>query len=142
MQEYLAFAARNWPLVTAFGIVLVLIVIDEARRHVRSASELEPPAAVALINRGAVVVDCRKAEQHAEGHITGSRHIPLEELGERVKELKRRKAKPVIAVTANNRETGMAISTLRHAGFEQVFVIKGGLAAWIKQHLPLEKGKP
>ncbi|MGH8127292.1 MAG: rhodanese-like domain-containing protein [Gammaproteobacteria bacterium] len=139
MHEYFSFAGHNWPLVVAFAVVLVMIVADELHRRVRGTSELEPTAAVALINRGALVVDCRKAEEHAAGHITGSRHIPLAELAERSSELKRKKAKPVLAVTANAREAGQAVNTLRRAGFEAVFVIKGGLAAWVKQHLPLEK---
>ncbi|MGA7966972.1 MAG: rhodanese-like domain-containing protein [Gammaproteobacteria bacterium] len=139
MHEYLQFAAHNWPLVTALAIVGVLIVADELHRRVRGASELEPTAAVALINRGALVVDCRKAEEHAAGHITGSRHIPLAELEQHSSELKRKKAKPILAVAANAREASQAINTLRRAGFEAVFVIKGGLAAWVKQHLPLEK---
>lgn len=139
MHEYLDFAARNWPLVTALAIVTVLIVADELHRRVRSASELDPAQAVSLINRGALVVDCRKFEDHAAGHITGSRHIPLSELGARSAELKRKKNKPILAVAANDREAGQALNTLRRAGFETVFVIKGGLAAWVKQHLPLEK---
>ncbi len=139
MQKYLTFATHNWPLVVALAIAVVLIVADELHRRVRGAAELEPTAAVALINRGAVVVDCRKAEEHAAGHITGSRHIPLAELAQRSTELKRKKAKPILAVGANVRDASQAVNTLRRAGFEMVFVIKGGLAAWTKQHLPLEK---
>lgn len=139
MHEYLQFAAHNWPLVTALAIVVVLIVADELHRRVRAALEIEPTAAVALINRGALVVDCRKAEEHAAGHITGSRHIPLAELGQRSGELKRKKAKPVLAIGANAREATQAATVLRRAGIETVFTLKGGLAAWTKQHLPLEK---
>jgi len=85
------------------------------------------------------VIDCRKSEDHAAGHITGSRHIPLGELAQRSAELKRKKNKPILAVTGNPRESTQAVNTLRKAGFESVFVIKGGIAAWVKQHLPLEK---
>lgn len=139
MHEYFAFAARNWPLVTALAIVAVIIVADELKRRVRGTSELEPSTAVSLINRGAIVIDCRKVEEHAAGHITGSRHIPLENLAQRAADLKHKKDKPILAVTGNARDSTRAVSTLRRAGFESVFVIKGGIPAWIKQHLPLEK---
>lgn len=139
MHDYFAFAAHNWPLVAALAIVAVLIVADELHRRVRGASELEPSMAVSLINRGATVIDCRKAQDHAAGHITGSRHIPLEELAQRTTELKRKKNKAILAVTSTPRESTQAVNTLRRAGFETVFVIKGGIAAWVKQHLPLEK---
>lgn len=139
MHDYFAFAAHNWPLVVALAIVGVLIMADELHRRVRGAAELEPSMAVSLINRGATVIDCRKSEDHAAGHITGSRHIPLAELAQRSPELKRKKNKPILAVTGNPRESTQAVNTLRKAGFESVFVIKGGIAAWVKQHLPLEK---
>lgn len=139
MHEYLHFAARNWPLVVALGIIVVLIVADELHRRMRGALELEPATAVALMNRGALVVDCRKAEAHVAGHITGSRHIPIGELADRARELKRKKPKPIIAVGATPREAAQAAHLLRRAGFETVFTIKGGLPAWTKQHLPLEK---
>jgi len=139
VHEYLQFAAHNWPLVTGLVLVAVLIVADELNRRIRGALEVEPTAAVALINRGALVVDCRNAEQHAAGHITGSRHIPLGDLGKRSEELKRKKAKPILAIGANAREATQAATVLRRAGFETVFTLKGGLAAWTNQHLPLEK---
>lgn len=139
MHEYLKFATHNWPLVTALIVIVILIVADELQRRIRGATEIEPAAAVALINRGALIVDCRKAEEHAAGHITGSRHIPLGELGERSGELKRKKPKPVLAVGATAHEASQAAGILRRAGFETVFTLKGGLAAWTKQHLPLEK---
>ncbi len=139
MHEYLQFAAHHWLLVTALAIIVILIVADELHRRIRGALEIEPAAAVALINRGALVVDCRKAEDHAAGHITGSRHIPLTELEKRSEELKRKKAKPVLAIGANPREAAQAASVLRRTGIETVFTLKGGLAAWTKQHLPLEK---
>ena len=71
--------------------------------------------------------------------MTGSRHIRLAELGQRSGELKRKKAKPVLAIGANAREATQAATVLRRAGIETVFTLKGGLAAWTKQHLPLEK---
>ncbi|MGH8161208.1 MAG: rhodanese-like domain-containing protein, partial [Gammaproteobacteria bacterium] len=32
-------------------------------------------------------------------------------------------------------------NVLRRAGFESVFVLKGGLATWRKENLPLEQAK-
>lgn len=138
MHEYLEFASRHWELVAALGVVLALIVVDELQRRVRGAQELEPAAAVMLINRGAVVVDCRGGEEFARGHIAGARNLPLSELAGRSDELKRKRAKPALVICANVRDTGRAAATLRQAGFETVFGLKGGLAAWRKEHLPLE----
>ncbi len=139
MNEYLIFAGRHWEMVAALGIVIALIIADELQRHLRGARELEPTAAVMLLNRGAFVVDCRNRQEYEQGHIVGARHIPLNELDGRSKDLKRKRQKPILAVGANPRETARAVATLRKAGFETVFALKGGLAAWRKEHLPLEE---
>lgn len=141
VHEYLSFAGRHWELFVALGVVLALIVADELQRRVRGAQELEPASAVMLINRGAVVVDCRGSEDFARGHISGARHMPLEALAERSDELKRKRTKPALVVAANARDTGSAAAILRKTGFESVYGLKGGLAAWRKEHMPLEKAE-
>lgn len=141
MHEYLDFAGRHWELFAALGVVLALIVVDELQRRVRGAQELEPAAAVMLINRGAIVVDCRSDEEFARGHIAGARHVPLSEMAGRSAEFKRKRAKPALVIGANARDTGRGAAGLRAAGFESVFGLKGGLAAWRKENLPLEKAE-
>jgi len=141
VHQYLEFAGRHWELVTALAIVVILIVADELHRRARSMHELEPAAAVALVNRGALVADCRTNEEYARGHITGARHIPLAEIAERSRELKRKgkRPRPVLAVGASSRDGAQAAALLRKAGIDTVFVLKGGVAAWRKDNLPLER---
>lgn len=139
MHEYFAFAAQHWPLVAALGVVLALIVADELQRRIKGTRELEPAAAVQVVNRGALIVDCRDPDAFRSGHIVGARNIPLAELGDRVGELKRKRDKPLLAVAASDREANRAATILRQAGFESVFLIKRGLAAWRKDNLPLEQ---
>lgn len=139
MHDYLDFASRHWALFAALGAVLALLIADELQRRVRGVRELDPAAAVQLVNRGAVVVDCRPAESFRAGHIVGARNIPLNELGARAEELKRKRDKPLIAVGETVREAGRAAATLRGAGFDSVFVLKRGLEGWRKDNLPLEQ---
>lgn len=141
MHQYLEFAGRHWQLVTALGIVVILIIADELHRRARSMHELEPAAAVALVNRGALIADCRTEQEYARGHIAGARHIPLAEMTERSRELKRKgkRPKPVLAVGTGSRDAARAATLLRNAGIETVFVLKGGIAAWRKDNLPLER---
>lgn len=139
MHEYLAFADRHWILVVALGVVLALLVADEARRRLSTVREILPTAAVQMINRGAVVVDCRAAEDFRGGHIVGASNVPLGELSERAGEFAHKRAKSVLVVAANQRETTRAAGILRRGGVEAVVIIKGGLAAWSKDNLPLER---
>jgi len=141
VHEYIDFATRHWALFVALLIILSLIVFEETRRLRAASHELLPTAAVQKLNRGAAVLDCRKQEEFVRGHIVGARNLPLDGLEEGLKQFKAKRGKPVLAVGATPRETSQAASILRRAGFETVYVIKGGLAAWRKDNLPLEEGE-
>ena len=56
---------------------------------------------------------------------------------ERAAELK--KDRPVLVVCDQGRSAGPAAATLRAAGFAEVYVLAGGLAAWREAGLPLKK---
>ncbi len=141
MQEYLDFAARHWPLFVALVVVLALIAFEEFRRRSSGASEIVPTAAVLMLNRGAAVLDCRDAGAYGAGHIVGSQNFPLAELDAQLAKFKRKRDKPILAVGATPGEAARMATALRRAGFEAVYVLKGGLAAWRKENLPLEQAK-
>lgn len=101
------------------------------------ASTLE---ATQMINRqDALVIDVREDAEFASGHILGARHIPLGQLEARAKELQKYKSKPVIACCATGNRSSAAIATLRKLGFENVYNLSGGYAAWQQAGLPVEK---
>lgn len=102
---------------------------------------ISPLDATMRINKqDAVVIDVRDAEQYAQGHLPRARHIPLAELAGRAGELERFKKKPVIVTCDGGvRDAPAALKVLRQHGFEQVFNLEGGIAAWRKADLPVEK---
>jgi rhodanese-related sulfurtransferase len=63
--------------------------------------------------------------------------MPTAALGERAGELK--KDRPVIVVCNTGSTAGPAAAQLRSAGFAEVFVLAGGLAAWREAGLPVRK---
>lgn len=93
-----------------------------------------------LINqRNAVIVDVRDATEFGTGHIPNSRHIPLEELEQRLPELAKLKARPVVLSCKTGALSGKAQRLLRKHEFTDVYVLKGGLTAWSEANLPLQK---
>ncbi len=76
-----------------------------------------------LISEGATVIDVRTEKEYAGGARPGSLNIPLylvgQELDGRLKSLD--KSKPVVVCCASGTRSAMAASTLRKAGFTQVF---------------------
>lgn len=89
-----------------------------------------------LINsRNAIIVDIRPPEEFAKGSLPNARNLPADKVKDRAGELK--KDKPLIVVCANGQAAGKAAAQLRSSGFNEVFVLNGGLAAWREAGLPI-----
>lgn len=102
--------------------------------------EIGPMQAVQLMNRkDALVLDVREQAEYSGGHITGSKHVPLNALAQRGGELKKFLKKPVVIVCATGTRSRAAYATLKKLGFEDVALLTGGVRAWQQASLPLEK---
>lgn len=99
-----------------------------------------PAQATLLINReDGVVLDVREPAEYARGHVVNARNIPLATLDKRLSELEKFKNRPVIVCCATGNRSVSAGGTLRKAGFEKVFNLSGGMAAWEQAGLPVTK---
>lgn len=76
------------------------------------------------IQRGAVIVDVRTKQEFQQGHIAGSKNIPLNEIKLKLESI-RKWDKPVITVCRSGSRSAMAKNQLQAAGIE---VYNGG--AW------------
>lgn len=133
----LKFATDNILLI---GVALVsgaMLVWPAVRRGAGGAS-ISPQDATLMINRqDALVVDVRSSEDFGKGHILNARNVPLSQIESRTAELHKHKAKPVIVCEDGARSS--AAGALRKVGFEKVYTLAGGLAAWQQAGLPVEK---
>lgn len=77
-----------------------------------------------ILQNGAVIVDVRTQQEYRQGHIQGSKNIPLNEIKLKVEQI-RKWNKPVITVCRSGNRSGMAKGILKAAGIE---VYNGG--AW------------
>ena len=76
-----------------------------------------------------VLVDVRTTQEYAhDGHISGSRLIPLATLAARVNELPRDVA--VVCVCRSGSRSQMAAEILGQAGFGEVYNLSGGMIGW------------
>ena len=50
---------------------------------------------------------------------------------------KKFKTRPILAVCETGMTSSRAVDTLRKAGLESVYGLKGGIAAWTQANLPL-----
>jgi len=94
--------------------------------------ELVGPAQLAEILAGEaapLVLDVRSASEYAEGHISGSLHIPYGELARRLDELPRDRA--LATICKGGKRSGLAASILQREGFDPVIhVAEGGVGTW------------
>jgi rhodanese-related sulfurtransferase len=110
------------------------------KRSASGVANLTPTEAVLLMNRSnAMVVDVREATEYAQGHIADAKHIPLAQLGERLKELTRYKDKPVLLHCQGGVRSAKACDLLAKNGFTKLYNLQGGINAWQQAKLPVVK---
>jgi rhodanese-related sulfurtransferase len=83
---------------------------------------------------GLLVLDVREDEEWVAGHVEGSVHVPLMDLGERMGELPL--AEQTLVVCRSGHRSAHATAYLRELGIEAVN-LDGGLAAWQQAGRPL-----
>ena len=141
MDKVLEFTNNKTLLVLALVISFFVVIFTELRRKASGLINVEATEAVRLINNDAVVVDLRSVDAYAKGHIVSARSIPLDELDGRLSNLEDVKSKPIVAVCDNGITSTKAVNTLRTAGFESVYGLKGGMSGWSQAGLPVVTGK-
>lgn len=108
--------------------------------RIRGIKELDSIAALQLINhKNALVLDVREDDEFKAGHVLNARLISLGKLKERVGELEKYKDSPIVVVCRNGHRSATACVLLGKQGFTEAYTLAGGVMAWQKANLPLEK---
>ena len=136
MQEFIEFSSNNpWIVSGLFASVLALIFF-ELRIKARNIGSLSTAMAVRLINDGAVVVDVRDADKFSAGHIGSAQNIQAAELLKSPENISK-KNKQALLICDNGARSSECAAQLRKNGIDNVFSLKGGLAAWQQENLPV-----
>ncbi len=134
----MTFILENWLLVlVAFssGVALLLPNLSTL-----GAPGLSPTQAVLMINREkANIVDVRGADEFANGHLIGARHVPLDRLKDDLGQTITDKKRPLILVCHSGMRSQKALVIAKALGYEQAHSLGGGLKIWQEANLPLEK---
>ena len=138
MEQLFEFIGNHPILVGAFLLIFALFVRNELVRGGRAVTAQE---LVNLVNRdGAVVVDVRDKAEFSQGHIVDAINVPHGALNTRLAELEKYKERPLVLACKMGQHAGAAGTVLRKAGFLNVSRLKGGVAEWRNQNLPVVKG--
>ena len=141
-QALMAFFGRHPMLSLALAGLTVAIVYTEIARLFRGYKALRPADLTTLINsENALVVDLSASNDFEKGHIAGSRNVLPSNFDPENKLLAGAKSQPVVLVCRTGQASGGAAKRLKKAGFEKVYSLEGGIAAWQQADLPLVKGR-
>ncbi len=141
MDKYLEFTANHTLLVVALSVSFFVLVFSELRRKASGLINIDPTAAITLMNNDAIVLDLRNAESFSRGHIVNAKNIPFDELDAQLDKIAGLKGKPIVAVCDVGGTSNKAVNSLRKTGFESVYGLKGGMTAWTQAGLPVVTGK-
>lgn len=134
MAIFLEFLAQQWILAAALLAAIGMLIFHESRK---AGPSLSPQQAINLINQqGGVFVDLRDSAEFKQGHITGALHIPAAKLDDRLGELEKFRAAPIVLVCKMGQQAGTAGKKLKAGGFEQVYKMAGGMTEWSNLQLP------
>jgi rhodanese-related sulfurtransferase len=138
MDQLLQFVTAHPVLFSALGVAFVLLILNEMSHIVTGEKRLTPQEAVRLINdRQALVLDVRAPGDFKKGHILNALNVPQTKLGERLGELGKDTARPIVVYCALGGVAAQATHQLKKAGYTEVYPIRGGLNGWLGASLPV-----
>ena len=139
MAQLVEFVGNHVWLMAGLVAASSAVMFYELKLRSGGATHVSAADAVRLINKGALVIDVRKPEEFQAGHIVNARNVPLERVQKDEDAISKQKSKILLAVCADGATAGRAAGHLRKTGYENAFSLKGGLAGWRADNLPLVK---
>jgi rhodanese-related sulfurtransferase len=131
----------NHPFLAGGLLLMVLVVLGyEIRQRGATASAIAPNEAIRMVNGGAVLVDLRSPNQFKDGHIAGAKNLPGDQIAADPKALEKLADRTVVLYCDNGMTTAAAQRTLSRAGAKSIYSLRGGLAAWKQENLPVIRG--
>ena len=128
------------PYLAGLALLAAVLVIGyelNARKH--SFAAISPQDAIRLMNQNALVLDLRTAEAFATGHLTGARNFAPDQILKAGETLKKYKEKPVVVYDESGSLGTSAARQLAAQGFTKAVNLRGGLAAWRTENLPVSR---
>jgi rhodanese-related sulfurtransferase len=121
----------------ASGLMLLWSFLGNRLRGIR---DVDIASAMQLINhKNALVLDVREENEFNGGHILNAKLIPLLKLKDRIGELERYREQPIVVVCRSGNRSATACALLGNRQFGQAYNLAGGMVAWQKAGMPVEK---
>lgn len=141
MEQLVNFFLEHFFLSSSFLTVLFLIIYLELTSVNKYITNVTPQELVTLINiAGTKVIDTRSSDKFKKGSILNSENIFIDELHNTITTTKKYKNKKIIFVNDLAKSpSNKLMESLNKAGQKDLYVLKGGMDAWIKAEMPVVK---
>ena len=139
MDRVLEYVSNNPLLASATAVLAALIVVYEMRARSEGQVSVSPQELIRLMNQGALLLDLRPPEQYQAGHLAGARQMSGDQILKAADTLKKHKEKAVVVYDDTGSLGGAAARQLAAQGFTRAFTLRGGLAAWRADNLPVSR---
>src|SRR5437879_955290 len=139
MERLIEYASHHPWLATATMLAAALVVAYEMRARAQGLVSISPQEVVLLMNQGALL-DLRPQEQYTAGHVNGARQMSGDQILKAADTLKKYREKAVVVYDDTGSLGASAARQLAAQGFTKAFNLRGGLAAWRAESLPLARG--
>jgi rhodanese-related sulfurtransferase len=139
MDRVLEYVGHHPWLATATAVLAALIVVYELRARSAGQLSVSPQELIRLMNQGALLLDLRPPEQYQAGHLAGARQMSGDQILKAADTLKKHKEKAVVVYDDTGSLGAAAARQLAAQGFTRAFTLRGGLAAWRADNLPVSR---
>jgi rhodanese-related sulfurtransferase len=137
LLEYL----HQHPILAGLAVAMAVAVLAfELRTRRLAYSAVRPQEAIQLMNQGAQLYDLRDAAGYEAGHISGAKHLDPGQQVTAADQLKRFKDRLLVLYCEDGNRSTSLTRQLHASGFTKVFNVRGGLASWRADGLPLARG--
>jgi len=129
MERLIEYVTRHPLMAAAVVLALVVVVTFESRIRASGVGAISTQDLIRLMNQGALVLDIRKPEEFAAGHVNGAKQLPSDQILTAGESFKRFKEKPVV-VYCQSGSLAAAASPIQ-------FLFDASLARWPRQRRAL-----
>ena len=134
------FITQNWYLFLGLIVIVFLIAIDPMRKR---ASGLQPVSAIEVPqlvgHQSGIVIDVSEPDEFKQGHNPNAINVPVDKIDNHLKKLQKYKDKPVVLTCRSGQRSNKAAGVFKKNEFANLYTLTGGLAAWQKENLPVDK---
>jgi rhodanese-related sulfurtransferase len=139
MERLIEYVNQHPLMVASAVLAVVVLFIYESRVRASGFAAISSQDLIRLMNQGALVLDIRKAEDFAAGHVNGAKQLPSDQILSAGDNFKRFKEKPVVVYDESGSLAAAAVRQLNQQGFTKAFSLRGGIAGWRAEQLPVSK---